>query len=327
MDPLARTQPQSDSLVATDLQVSKPKGSRIKRWLKIIGLTLGALVLVVSGLLLLICYNQAQGMVHPYRYPIYTFPSDFGMEYETITLTTQDNYHLAAWYILSRNRAAVIVQHGYPNNRVAMLYAAEILNRHGYGVIMVDQRTEGQSEGTTFTFGRYEVRDLEAAYQYLLTRPDVDPEHIGALGDSMGGAIVLMYAAQNPEIKAVVSNSAFASLQEEVAMGVTSNTGLPPFPFAPLIQWFAEREIGFSASQIAPVDHIGSISPRPVFLMQGGKDQTVPPDSGQRLYDAASEPRQLWFDPDLGHCEFYWARPKEYEKRIVAFFDKYLLEK
>ena len=72
---------------------------------------------------------------------------------------------------------------------------------------------------------------------------------------------------------------------------------------------------------------IHSISPRSVFLLQGGRDTTVPPDSGQRLYDAAGEPIQLWFDPKLEHCEFWWARPKEYERRVVAFFDQYLLGK
>ena len=68
-----------------------------------------------------------------------------------------------------------------------------------------------------------------------------------------------------------------------------------------------------------------SISPRPVLLLQGGRDAIVRRDSGQRLYDAAGEPRQLWLEPTLGHCEFGSARPKEYEKRVVAFFDRYLL--
>jgi len=41
---------------------------------------------------------------------------------------------------------------------------------------------------------------------------------------------------------------------------------------------------------------------------------------------AAGEPRQLWFDPQLEHVEFVRARPKEREKRVVAFFDQYLLQ-
>ena len=142
----------------------------------------------------------------------------------------------------------------------------------------------------------------------------------------MGGTVVLLSAAQNPGIKAVVSESAFATLIDAVPSAV-AGTGLPPMLFAPLVQWFAEREAGFKAEQVSAVEHIREISPRPVLLMQGGKDVVVMPDGGQRLYDAAGEPRELWFNPDLGHMAFADELPEEYEKRVVAFFDKYLLEK
>jgi fermentation-respiration switch protein FrsA (DUF1100 family) len=299
----------------------------MKKWLKRSAYVLCALVLVVSGLVVLMSYNQARAFVSPFRGPTYISPSDYGLESETVTLTTEDGLKLAAWYIPSRNRAAVIIQHGMHMTRAGMLPSAAMLARHGYGVMLVDQRSRGMSEGDKFSFGKYEVRDIKAAYRYLVGRSDVDSERIGALGRSSGGAAVLLHAAQNPGIKAVVTDCAFASLQDVTETGVKKFTGLPPFPFANLISWFAERQLGFPASDVAPVKQIRSISPRPVFLMQGGRDTTIPPESGQRLYDAAGEPRQLWFDPELEHTEFWFARPKEYEKRIVAFFDQYLLGK
>jgi len=94
-----------------------------------------------------------------------------------------------------------------------------------------------------------------------------------------------------------------------------------------MIRFFAEREAGFNAGEVAAIAHIGEISSRPVFLLQGGADTTVPPNSGQKLYDAAGEPRELWFDPKLGHVEFDTKRADEYEARVVAFFDRYLLGK
>jgi hypothetical protein len=123
----------------------------------------------------------------------------------------------------------------------------------------------------------------------------------------------------------LVADCPFASLQDELETGVKKITGLPPFPFASLIQFFLQRELGFPLSAIAPITQIRSISPRAVFLLQGGKDTTVPPDSGQRLYDAAREPRQLWFDAELERCGFWDSRREEYEKRVAAFFDQYLL--
>jgi fermentation-respiration switch protein FrsA (DUF1100 family) len=300
----------------------------VKKWPKITGVAVIVLLLIACGALAVVSSNQATALVHhpvEKRDAIDESPFEYGMDFQTVELTTADGLRLAAWYIPSKNGAAIIVQHGYKSDREEMLDEAAMLSRHGYGAILIDLRAHGLSGGDLITFGRLEVRDVDAAYRYLLTRPEVDPERIGALGNSMGAVTLLLYAAQNPDIKTVVSDSAFASLQDEVAAGVERMTGLPAFPFAPLIQFFAEQQAGFSAREVAAVEHIGEISPRPVFILQGGADQTVSPDSGQRLYDAAGEPRELWFDPQLDHVQFSTERAGEYERRVVAFFDKYLL--
>lgn len=300
----------------------------MKRWFRISISVFGIFVLIALGTLVAISNSQAQMLVYnppEQRDPIWQVPTDYGLDYETITLTSEDNYKLVAWYIPSRNQAAVIVPTGYKDNRADMLDYAHILARHNYGVIVLDLRAHGSSEGDLISFGRYEVHDMEAAYQYLLGRPDVNPERIGELGVSLGGVVVILHAAQNQEIKAVVAESAFASLGDEVATGVKEITGLPSFPFAPMIQWFAEQETGFDADEVAAIEHIGLISPRPVFLLQGGADTVIPSDSGQRLYDAAGEPRELWFEPDLGHSAFSQDLAEEYEDRIISFFDQYLL--
>jgi len=72
---------------------------------------------------------------------------------------------------------------------------------------------------------------------------------------------------------------------------------------------------------VQPVDHVGQLSPRPVFLIQGLADQVVPPGSAQRLYDAAGAPRKLWLQPDIGHLGMYGVLPEEYERRVVGFFE------
>jgi fermentation-respiration switch protein FrsA (DUF1100 family) len=59
--------------------------------------------------------------------------------------------------------------------------------------------------------------------------------------------------------------------------------------------------------------------------MQGGADTVISPSSGQILYDAANEPKELWFDAELGHTAFDKERAEEYETRVVEFFNQYLL--
>jgi uncharacterized protein len=240
-----------------------------------------------------------------------------------ITLTANDGVRLAAWYMPSQNRAAIILLHGYKANRSTMLPIAAMLIRHGYGVIMPDFRGHGESEGERITFGHDEMRDVEAAYQYLLTRSEVDPERIGVLGNSMGSATAILYAAENPAIKAVVAQSPYATVGDMVQTNVR-RLGFPTFPLAPAMSFLIERKLGFPVDTIAPIRHIGQISPRPVLILMGSKDTWVNPEGGQQLYAAAGEPRELWFDPEMGHLEFHEKRAAEFEERVVAFFDRYL---
>src|SRR5436190_2142295 len=82
------------------------------------------------------------------------------------------------------------------------------------------------------------------AARYLRTRPDVDPERIGALGVSMGAATAIMAAAEDPTIKAVVSDSGYADVTSMVKPGLMAFIGLPSYLFAPLIVRYAEMMIG-----------------------------------------------------------------------------------
>ena len=253
-------------------------------------------------------------------------PVDYNLPFEDVTVTS-DGLKLVGWFVPSQNGAVIIMQHGYKSTRKELLNEAEMMYRHGYGVLLTTIRGHDHSEGEMITFGMNEVNDMEAWYQYLLTRDDIDPDKIGILGNSFGGMLAIQYAAQNENIKAVVAHSAFSSLNDTVETSVTYFTDLPAFPFAPLIVFWAERESGFTTEDIDATQWIAQISPRPVFLMQGGADVVISPESGQRLYDAAREPKELWFDPELGHVDFDTERADEFEKRVVGFFDRYLLGK
>jgi len=252
-------------------------------------------------------------------------PENYNLPFEDVTVTSSDGLKLAGWFIPSQNGAVIIMQHGYKSTRRELLNEAEMMYRHGYGILMTTVRAHDYSEGEMITFGMNEVNDMDAWYQYLLTRDDIDNNRIGILGNSYGGMLAIQYASVNENIKAVVADCAFSSLQDTVETSVTYFTDLPAFPFAPLIVFWAEQETGFKMEDIDTTKWIAKISPRPVFLMQGGADVVISADSGQRLYNAAGDPKELWFEPSLGHVDFDSDMPEEYEDRVSQFFDKYLL--
>jgi dipeptidyl aminopeptidase/acylaminoacyl peptidase len=251
-------------------------------------------------------------------------PADRGLAFEDVSVRTADGLNLVGWYIPSPGQPAIIVQHGYKDSRAIMLGVAALLRQHGYAVLVTTVRGHDHSDGETIGLGSVEMRDLEAWWDWLTVRPGVDRNRVGIFGASMGGSLVLQYAAQNRALKAVVADCAFSSITDTVETSVRFFTGLPPFPFAPMILFWVEGELGVDASTIDAKQWIPRISPRPVFLLQGGADVVVSPESGRRLFEAAKEPKELWFEPDLGHAEFLKKRPDEFEKRVVAFYDKYL---
>ena len=301
----------------------------MKRWLKVAVGVVGAVLVILFTGLMVVSRSQAHDLVtHPIgeREAIDQTPADFGLTYQDVSVTTPDGLMLVGWYVPSQNGAAIMAQHGYTSDRRELLEEAAMLNGHGYGVLLTSVRAHDLSEGEVISFGFNEMQDLEAWYKYLLRRGEVDPDRIGMLGNSMGGSLVIQYSAQNKNIRATVANSAFSSLDDTVATSIEYFTGLPAFPFAPAIVYWAEREVGFDSAGVSAKTWISELSPRPVLLLQGGADTNISIESGQLLHDAAGEPKELWYEPELGHTEFDTALPEQYEMRVVGFFDRYLLE-
>ncbi len=300
----------------------------MRRTLKIVLGALAGLLLVAFAGVLVRTRAEAHDLLHApmetRKLPDQT-PADYNLPFEDVVVTNADGMKLHGWFIPSENGAVIIMQHGYKSTRKELLNEAEMMRRHGYGALLTTVRAHDYSDGELITLGITEMADLEAWYQYLLTRDDIDHEKIGILGNSFGGMLAIQYAAQNENIKAVVANCAFSSMPDTVATSVKFFTGLPEFPFVPLIVFWAEMDTGIKMEEIDATKWIPLISPRPVFLMQGGADTVISPTSGQILYDAAGEPKELWFDPELGHVKFDTERAEEYEARVVAFFDQYLL--
>jgi fermentation-respiration switch protein FrsA (DUF1100 family) len=260
--------------------------------------------------------------VHPPRERFSRTPAELGMPYEDVSFTTADHVSLAGWFIPSpASRAAVILGHGFSRSRQEMLDVAEMLHRNCYNILLFDWRAHGESGGERTTFGYREVNDLAAAVKYLSTRPEVAPDRIGVLGNSMGAAVAIRGAAALPQLRAVVSDSPFPSLQDSIDVGVRRRGPLGVWPLRPLAEFLGLRTIGIDPDLVRPIDDIDDISPRPILILHGGRDELVPADAGQRLYAAAAEPKTLWYAPDAAHVKIADEYPQKYETTIVAFFD------
>ena len=234
-----------------------------------------------------------------------------------VDLLTSDGIRLTAWYTPPKNGAIILLAHGYGDNRPEWVHA--MLAKKGYGVLAWDARAHGESDGKISTIGYSEVLDVKAALVFALTQPDV--KHIGAWGGSMGGATMIRAAAEFHHIEALVVDSSFASLNEEIDF-------LAPYPLVnPTAKLFMGLFLGVNLDASSPTALIGKISPRPIFIIQGSGDSVASPESAQKLYDAAGEPRYLWTEENVIHLGMYLNNPRKYKRRVIDFFDENLLGK
>ncbi len=221
----------------------KNNKSRLRYWLNLLTLTVLSFVLTFFILVIYVSNRWVQTNRHPARIiPTGAWLVENDIPYQEIELKTNDDIKLAAWYTPPQNGSVILVAHGYNANRPEDIYT--MFAKHGYGVLAWDFRAHGQSGGDTCSLGYYEQLDVEAALNYALAQPEV--EHIGAWGGSMGAATVILTAAKRPEIEAVVSDSAYPSLEDVMRL----NT--PIKIMQPFVLFFAERLSRAELDQVRP---------------------------------------------------------------------------
>jgi uncharacterized protein len=286
--------------------------------LRTIFVSMGAAFLGVLSLLLGIGFVEVNHVLHPPRLiPPGNTLRKYKVAYQPVDLVTEDGIRLSAWYTPPRNGAVILLAHGYGDNRPEWVY--EMLARKGYGVLAWDARAHGESGGEISTIGYLEVLDVKAALEYALVQPGV--EHVGGWGGSMGGATMIRAAARYPQIEALFVDSSFDSLDDEFDF-------LVPYPVInPLVKWIARVETGISVKAVDPLEEIGRISPRPVYIVHSTADIVAPPEAGEKLFKAAKEPRFLWQEKNAPHLAIYLENPRRYQRRLVGFFDEWLLGK
>ena len=248
---------------------------------------------------------------------------DLGAAHEDVTFETSDGLRLHGWFVPSRNGATVIVFPG----RSGPQQQTRMLVRHGYGVLLFDRRGEGRSDGDPNIFGWGGDRDLHAAAAYLQSREDVDGSRIGAIGLSVGGEMLIRAAAHSDAFRAIVSEGASGqSLRDEL-----DNPGLSDRLLDLPTQVSLTAALAVLTNRLPPPSlrsEVAKIAPTPVFFIYGehgqGGTETAP---NKGFYEAAREPKQIWEVPNGQHVAGITTVPKEYERRVIGFFEDALLER
>lgn len=237
---------------------------------------------------------------------------------QEITFAGAGGQALAAWYVPSRNRAAVVLVHGTSAERSSLVAEARILAQAGFGVLALDLPGQGASGGKT-RWGEGEELAVSAAVTWLGSRAEVDRERIGGYGLSFGGFVLLEAAARDRRLRALVLASTPFDLDAETRL---ANRQWGPLSELPAL-WALHRYRG-QVADIPPAEAVHRLAPRAVLVLGGERDGMVPPRTCQQLFAAAREPKELWIVPGAGHAGFAGVAPRAFAQHLVGFFSRAL---
>jgi alpha-beta hydrolase superfamily lysophospholipase len=239
-------------------------------------------------------------------------------------VTAQDGVVLRGWKVRAAhpNGDWVLLLHGRSQNRLSMIRYAEFLLGSGYSVVMMDARAHGESGGTIATYGHVERYDERSILDALTAAEH--PQHIFAMGESMGAAVALQSAAIDPRIEAVIAEGAFRNLHEVIfdyaGLRVSAFLGKTFFrPAAMLAVHETEHQVGFRLDDVSPEASVAARS-FPVLLISGLRDHNVPKRHAEAIFLAASGPKELWLVPKARHQKAMETAPEEFQSRVLRFF-------
>lgn len=251
-----------------------------------------------------------------------TTPADQGLPYTDIKFKSESGLQIQGWLVQGKTKNCIILGPGKGANRWDVLSYAPFLYQAGYSVLLFDPRSTGLSQGEKYGFGYFESRDMIQAANYLESKHRI--ENIGILGFSAGGTAAILAALEEPRIKAVVADSAFASLERAAAGSMTGIRRIVFKSVLPVFRIQAERML--EVDVFGELDLTGKIRnlEKPVFFIHGTRDQVIDPFNSLLLHSLAPGPGELWLVPGAGHVEAFSHHPQVFKDRVLAFFDRNL---
>jgi beta-lactamase superfamily II metal-dependent hydrolase/pimeloyl-ACP methyl ester carboxylesterase len=240
--------------------------------------------------------------------------------WEVIETTADDGTKLvSAWRSAdgSRGRTAVLL-HGFAEEHTAFIGRAEALHAAGWNVMLPDARGRGRSGGEWTSFGGREAGDVRRWVDTLSERVGSEVTLV-AWGRSMGAAIALRAAAEDPRIAALVLEAPYPDLRMTVAAWL-ARLRLPEF-FA---GWILERAGQLARVSVAdprPIDLAPKVT-IPVMILHGSADPIVPSEAVGRLAQAFPAPPLVLEIAEAGHADIIDKGGTDLIAQVAKFLDR-----
>jgi fermentation-respiration switch protein FrsA (DUF1100 family) len=259
--------------------------------------------------------RQTRMIFFPSPY-IQTTPTEFNLPYEEVWIPVagdgDQTEKIHGWWIPAQSERVLLYLHGNGSNIGANVAQASRFHQLGFSVLLIDYRGYGKSEGD-FPTEASVYTDAQAAWDHLI-QLGISPEQIFIYGHSLGGAIAINLATQNPNAAGLIVQSSFTSMRQMASYA----KNLEIFPLDLLL---TQR---FDSLQKLQANGASGQKPlqMPVLFIHGIADTQVPSVMSEALYAAASEPKQIWLVPNAGHNDVADVAGSQYLQVVRRFIDR-----
>ena len=240
---------------------------------------------------------------------------------EPIEFIMPDGYVIHGDYSLNNPKKFVICMHGHTSNRQASLKYAYAFYRLGYSLIFFDHRSHGDNARGIVTMGYQESKDAAEIIKQVREKFGQDIE-LGLFGCSMGGVTALLCISKVKDLSFVVSDCAFASL-EDIVRGFCKQHHSPAWLHLGWTNMFLKKKYNLSFEDVSPKEELKNNKETPVLFIHGSKDDFVFPSNVQMLYSNDADPKQLEIFEGANHCGSVSLDKERYYKVIEEFINKY----
>lgn len=241
---------------------------------------------------------------------------------QDVSFNTGDNVTLTG-KLITRNRAegTVILCHGFRRTKERMAPFVSLFPHHN--ILLFDFRASGESGGIYSSIGYHEADDVLAALHFVKERSLERP--VIVLGVSMGAVAALKATRKDPSlVDALILDSAYAHLSDEIYHIFGKVAGLPYYPFLPIMMYMFTWMHGVECLLEHPEHDVSQLE-KPVLLIHSATDTFTLPDHSVRLFGKAEPSKQyvrLWIGPPASHGKLFHKYPEYYAYKIKKFLRK-----
>lgn len=245
--------------------------------------------------------------------------------HEDIYINSYDNLKLhATWFPHRNSKKIVICFHGYTSQGLSdYIGLSDYYMRHGYSMLLIDERAHGQSEGTYIGFGCLDRKDALKWIDWVIKTCGEDSK-ILLHGTSMGAATVLMTSGLNlpRQVRGIISDCGFTSAKAVFTHVLRSMYHLPAFPMIQIADTINRHKAGYGLDECNAAREVRRAT-IPILFIHGSADTFVPCQMCETIYKNCAAPKQKLIVEGAAHAESYYKDTKAYEKALDEFIGKY----